>query len=295
MNRRDFSKAIAAAAVPTLWAAESRKIKIGHTCLTWNAMPRTPDNLEPALKEISSLGFHSFETFAEVLVSWDDKGKLAELIERYNTPLTSGYLTVNLTEPAARRDTIETVTRAATVIQKHGGTFCVLAPNNVKRAEYSFKQHRANIVAALNEYAMAVDDVGLAAGLHQHTGTCIESRDEVYEVMQSVNTKYMKFAPDVGQLQKGGADAAQVVKDFLPLVRHMHLKDYSGGQHFAGYSPLGEGKVDIKGILDLLERTNSAANVMVELDRAPSTPITALKTAQTSKAYLEKLGYKFRS
>ncbi len=84
--------------------------------------------------------------------------------------------------------------------------------------------------------------------------------------MEAANTKHLKFAPDVGQLQKGGADAAQVVKDFLPITVHMHLKDFSGGEHFAGYCPLGQGKVDLKAILDSVEGANPNANVMVELD-----------------------------
>ena len=36
-------------------------------------------------------------------------------------------------------------------------------------------------------------------------------------------------------------------------------------------------------------------DVMVELDPSPDGPMTPLQTVQTTKAYLEKLGYKFRS
>jgi inosose dehydratase len=75
----------------------------------------------------------------------------------------------------------------------------------------------------------------------------------------------------------------------------MHLKDFVGGPQFAGYCPLGQGKVDIEGILDTLEKANSDANVMVELDGSKDQPMTPLQTAQISKAYLEKLGYKFRA
>jgi inosose dehydratase len=32
--------------------------------------------------------------------------------------------------------------------------------------------------------------------------------------MHAVDTRYCKFAPEVGQLQKGGADAAQIVRDW---------------------------------------------------------------------------------
>jgi inosose dehydratase len=206
----------------------------------------------------------------------------------------SVYATMQVTDPAVRKDEHAKLTRWATVLKKYGGRFMVLAPNGVKREAYNFQEHRANIVAALNEYAMATNDLGLGAGLHQHTGTAVESRDETYAIMEAVNTKHLKFAPDVGQLQKGGADAAQVVKDFLPITVHMHLKDFSGGEHFAGYCPLGQGKVDLKAILDMVEGANPKANIMVELDGSANMPYKALETAQISKAYLEKLGYSFR-
>lgn len=298
MNRRNFSKSIGAglgaAAFPALGAAE-RKLKIGYTALSWNATPRTPENLEPALKDFADLGFHSFETFAEALETWDNKGALGDLIAKYKVPLTSGYFTGNVIDPAQRKETIEKVIRLAKVIRKHGGTFMVLAPNSVRRAEYKFAEHKNNIVYALNDYAKAVNDVGLGTGLHQHTGTAVDSEEEVYTVMQAVDTRHCKFAPDVGQLQKGGSDAAKVVKDFVAILVHMHLKDFVGGEYFAGYCPLGQGKVDLVSILNTTEAAGHPVNVMVELDRAATTPITALETAQTSKAYLAKLGFKFRA
>jgi inosose dehydratase len=299
MNRRIFSQSLAfglgATTLPALAAAKPRNLKIGYTCLTWNAAPRTPENLEEALKDVSGLGFYSFETFAEVLDSWDAKGTLDQLIEKYKVPLTSGYFTANVTDPEQRKDNLDKVTRLAKVIKKHGGKFMVLACNGVKRADYKFDEHKAHVVAALNDYARAAVDAGLGTGLHQHTGTAVESRDEVYAVMESADTKALKFAPDVGQLQKGGADAAKVIKDFVAITVHMHLKDFVGGQYFAGYCPLGQGKVDLAGILDTMEAAGHPANIMVELDRSPNTPITALETAQTSKAYLQKLGYQFKS
>jgi inosose dehydratase len=302
LNRRNFLKSISiglsAASVPVLPAAGPRKLKIGYTCITWGAFPRGAEasaTLEAALKDISSLGFYGFETFPEILEDWDARGALSRLIDQYGVPLTSAYIRTNLTDLSVRKDDLAQTIRLAKIIKKYGGTFGVLAPNSVKRDGYDFQALRANIISGLNDAAKAVADVGLGAGLHQHTGTCIETRDEVYAVMETVNTKYVKFAPDVGQLQKGGADAAKVVKDFLPLVRHMHLKDFSGGEHFAGYCPLGQGKVDIAGILDMVEGANPPANVMVELDPSKDQPMSALETARISKAYLQKLGYKFRS
>lgn len=275
-----------------------KKMKIGHTCITWRTFPAKTGNdqtLDLALKDISAEGFWYFETFPEVIDDWDQRGLLAPLIERNGVPLLSGYITGNLIDPSKRKDEIARITRLSNVIKKLHGTYIVLAPNHVERNTYIFKEHRDDIISALNDYAAAIVDLGLQTGLHQHTSTAVESRDEVYAVMDAVNTEKLKFAPDVGQLQKGGADAAQVVKDFLPLLTHMHLKDYKGWQHYEGYCPLGMGVVDIPAILTMVESKGLSSGVMVELDPSADGPMAPLETAKVSKAYLEKLGYEFRS
>jgi len=300
VSRRDFVQTLGIGAVSAgvLTSAPTRKLKIGHTCITWGSFPRPGDDmtLESALKDIGAQGFWSFETFPELIENWDQRRLLRALIDKHQVPLRSGYITGNLTEPAKRKEEIARVTRLAGVIKKFGGTFVVLAPNGVKRGDnWDFKEHRANIVSALNDYASAVVDLGLGTGLHQHTGTVIESRDEVYYVMDSANTKNLKFAPDVGQLQKGGADAAKVVKDYVSILKHMHLKDYKGWEHYSGYCPLGQGKVDLVSVLDTVEAGGQNPNIMVELDPSKDAPMTPLQTVQATKTYLQSQGYTFRT
>jgi inosose dehydratase len=122
----------------------------------------------------------------------------------------------------------------------------------------------------------------------------VEKTDEVYGVMEAVDPVYMGFTPDTGQLQKGGADAARIVKDLARLVTHVHLKDYSGGRYMGGYCPLGMGVVDIEAILKTLEAAGKHPGIVHELDRG-NAPMTARETAAFSKAYLQRLGYRFKS
>jgi inosose dehydratase len=298
MNRRTFSKTIAAgvgaAAVAPL-AGQGKKLQIGCTTLIWRCTPRQPENLEPAVKDMASLGFHKFETFAAVLADWDKQGKMQPLVDQYKIPLVSVYASRNLTDPSVRKEQLQELIGWAKVLKKYGGNFFVLAPNGTDRAKFNFKEHRKNIIDSLNEYAMAITDLGLGTGLHQHTGTTIETRDEVYAVMENVNTKHLKFAPDIGQIQKGGADAAQVVKDFLPITVQMHIKDWDGGEHYAEYCPLGRGKVDIKSILEMVEKTNPQGNYMFEIDFSDKQPYDAHETTKISRDYLASLGYKFKA
>jgi len=299
MDRRTFTKTlltgIGAAAVPAFPTAQAQKrLKIGITMLIWGAVPRTPENLEPSLKDASELGYHSFETFASILEDLDKKGTLQPMLEKYPIPLRSAYVTVNVTDPAQRKDQIAMLQRYATIVKKYGGTFLVQSCNG-PRTGYVFAEHRANIIAALNEYGKAVTDMGLRTGLHQHTGSAVETREETYDVMNSVDTRYMRFAPDIGQAQKGGTDAAQLVKDFAKIIDHMHFKDYKGWEHMAGYCPLGEGKVDLKSVLDTMEKANPNANIMHELDGSANMPYTPRQTAEISKKYVQTLGYSFRT
>ena len=118
--------------------------------------------------------------------------------------------------------------------------------------------------------------------------------------MENLDTTYMKFGPDVGQLQKGGADPVKIVKDFMPLIEHVHLKDFAGGDSgYLGYSPLGQGKVDLKKILKMLEarRNKMAGLIMFELDadRRVKSKLTEFEAAKLSHDYLKKLGYKFKA
>ena len=298
MNRRTFTRTIltglGAAALPAFPAAQSKKLKMGITMLIFGAVPRTPEKLETALKDCSELGYHSFETFASILDDMDQKGTLQALLDKYPIPLKSAYTTVNVVDPSQRKAEIEKLQRQARVVKKYGGSYLVQSCNGPRKG-YVFDDHKANIISALNDYGKAVSDMGLGTGLHQHTGTAVETREETYTVMNAVDTRYMHFAPDIGQAQKGGTDAAQMVKDFAKIIDHMHLKDFQGGEHMGGYCPLGEGKVDIKSVLETMEVANPNANIMHELDGSSNMPYTPRQTAEISRKYLQSLGYTFRS
>jgi inosose dehydratase len=299
-DRRTFCQTLAlglAGSALTLRASEAAtagRLKIGCTALIWGATPKTPENLPQAVMDMASLGFHGFETWGSVLQANDEKGTLTTLLEEHPIPYRSSFMGVNVHDPAKLKESIAQVIAWGKVTRKYGGTFAVVNAGGVDRKTFDFKAAKATIIAGLNDHGKALQDIGLAAGLHQHTGSAVDSRDEVYAVMEAVDSRYLKFAPDVGQLQKAGADAAQVIKDFLPIVAHMHLKDYSGGEHFAGYCPLGQGKVDLTRILHMMNDAHPEADVMVELDGSPNQPYTPRQTAEISKAFLEKQGYMFR-
>ncbi len=292
INRREFAKAATVGLGAVTLGAQTRRLKVGHTGITWGFEPA---DAEQAIKDVASLGYHGYESFGNVLEAWEAKGGLDKVLQAAGLGLRSAYCPVTLTDPAIRKAEVSKIVGWAKLIRKCGGSIAVIGPNSVQRNQYNFADHKADIVASLNDIAKAVMDVGLVGVLHQHTGTCVESREETYAVLNAVDTKYVKFGPDVGQLAKGGSDPVAVVKDFSAIIRHVHLKDFNGGNAYLGYCPLGQGKVDVPAIVNLLEKTGNDMMIMVELDPSPGMPMTPLETARISKAYLQKLGYTFRS
>jgi len=205
---------------------------------------------ETIFKDVSDMGFAGLELFDWQINGLESQSLLGPFVDKYKLPLIASYTNVNLTDPSQRAATIAAAVNVGTIMKKYGGKTIVVGPSGrVGGASYNFNEHKQNIVTTLNELGKAITDIGLIAALHQHTGTAVETRDETYATMEAVDTRYVKFGPDIGQLQKGGVDPVAVVKHFLPVVQHLHFKDFVGGTSMAGYCALGLGKVDLVGIV----------------------------------------------
>jgi inosose dehydratase len=311
IDRRTFGQmlaislaATAAPAVPAWAQGKKRSVVIGHTGITWpgragggrrggSAPPPPPDPAlnETIFKDVSELGFSGLELFDWQINGLESQGLLGGFVEKYKLPLISSYTSINLTDPAQRTDTIAAAVAVGKILKKYGGKTIVIGPNGrVGGESYNYNDHKQNIITTLDELGKAITGIGLIAALHQHTGTAVETRDETYATMEAVDTRYVKFGPDIGQLQKGGVDPVAVVKAFLPVVQHLHFKDWVGGPSMAGYCPLGLGKVDLAGILDLMEGRKLEGMIMVELDGGGQMPYTPRETAQIAHDWLVKNG-----
>ena len=249
--------------------------------------PPDPALNETIFKDVSELGFAGLELFDWQIAGLESQGLLGQFVEKYKLPLISSYTSIQLTDPTRRAETIAAAVNIGNIMKKHGGKTIVIGPSGrVGGESYNFNEHKQNIVATLNELGKAITDIGLIAALHQHTGTAVETRDETYATMEAVDTRYVKFGPDIGQLQKGGVDPVAVVKHFLPVVQHLHFKDWNGGPSMAGYCALGLGKVDLVGVLDLMEGRKLEGMIMVELDSGGQMPYTPREAAKTAHDWL---------
>ena len=276
-----------------------RRLKVGHTGITW-----FDNEAENAIKTIAKLGFHGAEIFGWGLNSKKQEGKL-DLFEKYDLPFVSSYFTLDIMNPAKKEEALQKLDTWAKILVEKGGRYVTLGGDMFNRKGYDFNEHKSYIVSFVNEIGKILNDMGLVLGFHPHTGTPVETREEIESFMDSVDTTYVGFSPDVGQIQKGGSDPKDIVNKYLSIIKLVHLKDFCGKVEYdedgreidtsgyLAYCPLGEGVVDLPKILDIMENSDFDGYIMAELDRGPEMPISAEEAVQRNAEYLKKLNFKF--
>jgi inosose dehydratase len=275
------------------------RLVIGHTAITW-----ADENAEAGIRCIAELGFHNIEIFAWVLKNFYESGR-KDICRQYNIPLVSSYYSVDIVNPNLRDSETAKLKEWTDIAGGMGGKFATFGGNSVDRRTFKFREHKKYIVDFVNEAARLLNEKGVGLNFHPHTGTPVETEEEIVEFLDAIDTNYVGFAPDIGQIQKGGADPMRFIKDYISIIKLIHFKDYCGSVRFdddgkeidtsgfACYVPLGQGVVDLKGILEYLEQSSFNGPVMIELDYGPSMPIRAEEAAAINKDFMEKLGYRF--
>jgi len=136
----------------------------------------------------------------------------------------------------------------------------------------------STLLANLDRMASVAAESGLTACLHPHIGTMIETRDEVMRLLDGAS---VPICLDTGHLLAGGTDPLEIVAQAPDRITHVHLKDVDGSaaarvregavgyteavQH-GMYRPLGQGDVDIAGIVSSLERAGYRGWYVLEQD-----------------------------
>jgi inosose dehydratase len=145
---------------------------------------------------------------------------------------------------------------------------------------------------------------GIQACLHPHVGTVVETRDDVYRLLEGST---VPLCLDTGHLLVGGTDPATVVREVPGRVVHTHLKDvderlarrvrtgevtYTEAVRGGMYRPLGQGDVDIAGIVRTLQADGYTGWYVMEqdtvLDAEPTGP-GPVEDVAASVAYLRSL------
>jgi len=234
------------------------------------------------IREVAEAGFAGVELFdGNVVDHPGGPAALRALTDEIGVAVVAVYSGANFIFPDILDEELGRIGRAAEAAAQLGAEHLVVG-GGARRAAGTVDSDYARLGAALNAVVDIATNHGLVASYHPHLTTCVESREEIDRAFAETD---IRFCPDTAHLALGGSDNADLIRSYADRIEYFHLKDYTSDP--VGFVPLGEGDLDVSGIVRALERVGYDGWVMVEADGFPGDPREA---AATSWSFLATIG-----
>jgi inosose dehydratase len=214
------------------------------------------------------------------------------IVSRRGARVIGGFVTVVLHRVERLEAELVVLERQAAWLAELGSEVLVLAAasgrdNYEVPVELSPDEWRT-LLAALPRAIELARRHGLDVALHPHVGTAIETRAAIERILGESD---VPLCLDTGHVFVGGTDPAEIARAHARRIRHVHLKDadadlaaavrgrrlaYAAAVARGLYRPLGDGDVDVAGVLAALGSAGYSGWGVLEQDIAlPSAPSVA--------------------
>jgi len=244
----------------------------------WGAMLPTPR----VLGEMRGLGFTATELGAPGFLPSQPESLKQEL-SAFGMTLLGGFTPLVLHDRAQREATIESARATAKLFQEAGaGKFISAIVQDMdwshpRALSADEKSHMAEMFGIIDDIC---EEHGLEQVLHPHVQTLVETKDDISRVLDSCD---VHFCLDTGHMAFGGQDPVEFAKDAMDRVGHVHLKDIRldmvepvlrrevslmAATQAGIFTPLGQGDVDIMGVVHTLENAGYQGWYVIEQDTA---------------------------
>lgn len=131
---------------------------------------------------------------------------------------------------------------------------------------------RREFAKTLTEIAIESRDRGVAFSLHHHTDQPVMVLEDFREFFDGLEPGVLGLTVDTAHLARSGlSDLPGFIDEFGSFVDNLHLKDYSIPVGRDGeWRLLGEGELDLIGVLDALDRAGYAGWLCVDEESTAS-------------------------
>jgi inosose dehydratase len=198
-----------------------------------------------------------------------DPAELQDYLAPFDLSIVGGFVPALLYRPDRIEAQLEYVTRAARQLASTGSKVLVLGPSSHHSGYDTSVDMTADewttFLANLERLEGVVSDAGLTTALHPHWGMAIETGKHIDRLLDSSS---VGLCLDTGHVYLAGTDPVDIARAARGRVLHVHLKDVdpakaaqvrSGEVPFREsvidglFVPLGQGAVDIAGVIAVLE------------------------------------------
>ena len=217
------------------------------------------------LSEMSEIGFSATEVGVPGFLPADGvEGK--KLLNEYRLRAVSGPVSFVIHKKESRRDALESVRKAGQRLLAMGGEVLITVPKPVglrsgERLEGDGWKELCDGLDAVEDLCRSM---GLRQALHPHVGSLVETKEDMQKVMEISSCGWCL---DTAHIASGDLDPSDFLEMAGDRVTLVHIKDLNLDlgrkmvQHEIGFDaaiahrvfvPLGEGDLDLAGIIPLL-------------------------------------------
>lgn len=245
-------------------------VRIAGAPISWGVceVPGWGHQMGPdrVLDEMVALGISATEFGPVGFLPEDPEGR-RQVLEAKQMTAVGGFLPVVLHDP--QHDPMPEVLRELEAFVAAGAEVMVLAAaTGVEGYDQPrptmTDAHWATMANNLRNIEKVAGEQGVLAVIHPHAGTMVETSDDVAKVLEMTQTL---FCMDTGHMFLGGVDPVTFVREHGDRVGHVHFKDirldiarrvqageltYYEAVLAGVYTPLGQGDVDVRAIIDAL-------------------------------------------
>lgn len=263
------------------------------TAAIWTWGTETREQMETAAREVSQIGYKSFESIKSAIHAFDmDLEAYRDVLQRYDlTPVSFYYHLPSAGEESTLFETLESELEfiAALGVKR----LCLQATGG--RPENMDEENMRYELELIIKFARITKEFGITTNLHPHHNTWVMYEKEIDYMMQNSDPALVSFAPDTAHLVAGGCDPVEMVRRYLDRVNFTHFKDIkdanvesaglakAGMEVYKNFCELGTGCVDFRQIFDLLKGAGYDGPLCEELDIAP---VSNAKSAKHNYDYL---------
>jgi inosose dehydratase len=211
-----------------------------------------------------------------------------------------------LQEPTARQQALDSARNAMKFLADFGANHLVVFSPSRTRAGADTPAAFATLCECCNQIGELAGGMGFTAGLHNHMGQMVQTREEIDRFMAMTDPKLFGFSPDTAHLDLAGCDVAGTIERYKDRIRFLDYKDAkptapkadvvqpdgkvlpkdsSSASFFDSIYDLGDGEVDFPACHRVLKSMKYRGWICVDLDTARLGP---LADYQRCGAYIVK-------
>jgi inosose dehydratase len=314
INRRSFIASLSLLPAALARAQEqlpaNRHIKWAVSAALWNYFPPVPfTSILDVMKEtgfpgIRVTGFpgilNKYQLTAAQMQQEVSKRNLNVVTISWNFPQGS------LQDAAVRQQALDSARNAMKFLADFGANHLVVFSPSRTRPGADTPAAFAALCECCNQIGELAGGMGFTAGLHNHMGQMVQTREEIDRFMAMTDPKLFGLSPDTAHLDLAGCNVAGTIERYKDRIRFLDYKDAkqtvadkdvvqpngrvlpkdsTNASFFDSIYDLGDGEVDFPACHRVLKSIKYRGWICVDLDTARLGP---LADYQRCGAYIVK-------